>query len=286
MQTTLRRVPVAFAGAALLAAAAVAGPALAAPTGGFLDTKDLDIKVWLAPSPDAAGGVVSADLSVYLATRVLVAGPRGAEAHQDDVYTPEEVAPRFQAALGVALDPANPDAKFILDTIHLAQSDLEALVKPVKLPVQPDQTGGRVRPYVQFPALPACDHAVDDSQWHLNTSGSYPSTHAALGMLWAMMMSQLAPDRTDKLFERGYQFGESRLVCGFHYPSDLAAGRLATAALMSKLQTQPAFIDRMALARVKMDTLRGLTPPKTPPALQRALKLEGQRVLAPLSQDR
>ncbi|MCI3132068.1 phosphatase PAP2 family protein [Phenylobacterium aquaticum] len=272
---------IAALGCALALAAASAGQA--APTGGFLDDQDLKIQTWLPVTPAADGPVEVADLAVYLGTRNRVAGPRGDEAHLDDVYAPEEVAPLFKGALGVELKVSDPDAKFILDTIHLAQLDLEALVKPVKLKVQPDGTGGRVRPYVRYPNLPACQHDVDDTTWHLNTSGSYPSTHAALGMLWALMMSQLAPDRTDALAAKGYAFGESRLVCGFHYSSDLAAGRLAASVLFAKLETNKAFTDRMTVAKVKLDALRGIAPAKPSPLVAKLMKLDAQRVLKPLS---
>ncbi|HEY1926642.1 MAG TPA: phosphatase PAP2 family protein [Caulobacteraceae bacterium] len=272
-----------LAGGALALALAFAAAAGAAPTGGFLDDHDLNIVTWVPPTPVADGPVEVADLTTYFGTRALVSQARGAEAHLDDVYIPPEVAPRFKDALGIALDPANADAKFILDTIQLAQLDLEALVKPVKQPVKPDGTGGRIRPYVRFPLLPACDHAVDDSQYHLNTSGSYPSTHAGVGMLWALLMSQLASDRTDALFAKGYAFGESRLVCGFHYPSDLAAGRLAATVLVARLQTNKAFQDRMAAAKLKLDGLRGAAPPKPTPYMEKVLKLETQRVLRPLT---
>jgi acid phosphatase (class A) len=264
-----------------LAVAAVllaAAPCYSAPTGGFLDDQDLKFTAWGPPTPTPTGAVEAADLGVYLETRAAVAGQRGAVAHLDDVYRPAEVAPRFAEALGTTLTADN--AKVILNTIHLAQLDLEALVKPVKVAVA---DGGRVRPYVQFPALPACPHTVDDTQYQLNTSGSYPSTHAAVGMLWALILSQLAPDKTDALFSKGYAFGESRLVCGFHYPSDLAAGRLAATVLIARLQTNKAFQDQMTAARVELDTLRGVGPTKTTPLLERIRKREAKRVLPPLS---
>jgi acid phosphatase (class A) len=255
-----------------------ASAVVAAPTGGFLDDQDLKILAWAPPTPTGDGPTEVADLTVYLQTRALVSGARGAEAHADDVYLPADVAPRFKDALGVDLTPAN--AKVILDTIQLAQKDLEILVKPLKQPVA---NGGRVRPYVQYPTLPACQHDVDDSQFGLNKSGAYPSTHAGVGMMWALILSQLAPDKTDTVAAKGYQFGESRLVCGFHYPSDLATGRLAAAVLFARLQSNQAFKDQMAAAKLKMDEVRGLPAGKPTPAIQRLLREAPQRVPPALS---
>jgi acid phosphatase (class A) len=253
--------------AASLALLLAGSAALAAPTGGFLGDQDLKFAAWAPPTPALDGPAQVADLAVYLQTRPLVAGPRGSEAHDDDVYLPPDVAHRFKDALGIDLTPAN--AKVILDTIQLVQKDLEVLVAPVKQPVA---NGGRVRPYVQYPALPACPHVVDDSQFGLNKSGSFPSTHAGVGMLWALILTQLAPDKADAVAAKGYQFGESRLVCGFHYPSDLAAGRLAMTVLFARLQTNQAFKDQMLAAKAKMDELRGLPAIKPTPTVQKLLK--------------
>ncbi len=270
-----------LAGGALAILMICGGPAWAAPTGGFLGDQDLKVLTWMPPTPSPDSAVETADLATYLGTRALAAGPRGAEAHLDDVYMPADVAPRFSNALGVTLTPAN--AQIILNTIHLAQLDLEALVKPVKLKVKADGTGGRVRPYVQFPNLAVCPHDVDDTQYQLNESGSYPSTHAAVGMLWALVLSQLAPDRTDALFAKGYQFGESRLICGFHYPSDLAAGRLAATVLFARLETNKTFTDQVLAAKAKLDSLRGLPVAKISPLVERINKQDALRVLPPLS---
>jgi acid phosphatase (class A) len=89
-------------------------------------------------------------------------------------------------------------------------------------------------------------HRNDDLGFLLPASGSYPSGHALLGMVAGLTLSQVAPDRTDALMARGVEFGESRLICGFHYPSDLVAGRLAGSVLFSTLIQTPAFDSDLA----------------------------------------
>ena len=128
-------------------------------------------------------------------------------------------------------------------TVVLA--DDSEMLKPMKRSVD---EGGRVRPYVRFPDQPACKHDVDDSQYHLNTSGSYPSGHATYGWMWGLVLSAMVPDRADPIMQRAYAFGQSRLVCGFHYPSDLAAGRLAASALFARLMADRAFAKDFELA--------------------------------------
>ena len=50
-------------------------------------------------------------------------------------------------------------------------------------------------------------------------------------------------------------FGDSRVVCGFHYPSDVVAGRLAAAALLARLHADPAFLKDLAAARREITAL-------------------------------
>ncbi len=40
---------------------------------------------------------------------------------------------------------------------------------------------------------------------------------------------------------RGFDFGQSRVVCGFHYPSEVNAGRLMGTVMFARLMQNPAF---------------------------------------------
>lgn len=53
---------------------------------------------------------------------------------------------------------------------------------------------------------------------------SFPSAHAATAALYATLLSEAVPEFADKFEERVKSYDESRLVCGFHYPTDLEAG--------------------------------------------------------------
>lgn len=56
-------------------------------------------------------------------------------------------------------------------------------------------------------------------------NASYPSGHAAYGMACAILLSAVVPEKRAELFARARQYGESRLILGAHYPSDVAAGQ-------------------------------------------------------------
>jgi acid phosphatase (class A) len=228
------------AGAALLV-----GPASAQAPGGFLP-QPLDVHLLVPPAPPPGSLTEAQDRVVFLDTRPLVDGPRGAEAAADDVYLPAAVAPRFAEALGATL--TEEDTPLALTLIGRVVKDAEVLVAPVKQSPPPAGTG-RVRPFVMWPAEKHCPLTADDIKFHLPTTGSYPSTHAMLGWIWASVLTALAPDRADRLIARGIAFGDSRVVCGFHYRSDVEAGRLAAAALMAREQAEPGFQAALAAAK-------------------------------------
>jgi acid phosphatase (class A) len=238
--------------AAGVVAAMIATAAAAQPTGGYLDDHDLDTAAW-APARPAPGGQTDAtDIAVFFTTRAQLNGPRGAEAKADDVFEPGQVSDRFRDALGVSPE----EAPALMKVIALAQQDLGAFMDPVK--VAPPQ--GRTRPYVQFPEAPVCPHAEADRLYRMNQTGSYPSMHAALGWMWALVLADAAPDRASAVLKRGYEFGESRVICGFHFPSDLTGGRLVASGVFARLQASPAFQADMEEARRQVARLRAGKP--------------------------
>lgn len=219
------------------------------------------IKAWLPPQPAPGSAAEKADIEGFLANRhYLVDGtPRGQQAAEDDVHDPVDVLERFKEALGVALTPENAPSLMLL--IDRVQEDASAIVRPVKLSTP---AGGRIRPFMAFPDQTSCLYPKDlankragDLKYRLPENGSYPSGHALLGMIVAMILSEADPDSTDDLMARGLAFGESRLICGFHYPSDLAGGRLVASVLFARLQSSPEFQSDMAQVRDEIHRARG-----------------------------
>lgn len=56
-------------------------------------------------------------------------------------------------------------------------------------------------------------------------SGSYPSGHAANGIVMACVLAEIFPRKAEKLLERGEFHGDIRVVIGRHFPSDVEAGK-------------------------------------------------------------
>jgi acid phosphatase (class A) len=230
----------------------------------YLSANEIDV---LQQFPSVQSGKSSpslSDLLVYFSTRQLNGTEQWDQAHADDVYLAKDVALRFESAIGVKLTPDN--AKIIFHTLDKARVDMESMLVPVK--IRPP--AGRTRPYVQYPDLPACDHTDADNKHEMNKTGSYPSQHAMWGTMWALILAQLAPEHSQEILARGYQFGESRLICGFHYPSDLEAGRFLAGILFTRLQTNGTFKQDLIDSKKELEVIRGHATPEVKKAVERA----------------
>jgi hypothetical protein len=89
----------------------------------------------------------------------------------------------------------------------------------------------------------------------------------------ALILSEIAPDRSDAILARGRAFGESRTVCNVHWHSDVVAGRVMGAAAVARLHADPAFRAEVDAARTEVATRRakGLKPAGNCPAESEAL---------------
>jgi len=226
---------------------------------GFLAKDKLpDVKQWMPQQPDALSVPQQLDDMIFESTRPLLSTVRGRSAAEDDVYDADKVLQRFLPSLGAGAPDVSKNAKLV-DVIKKLEQDASNLVDPVKQKVC---AGGRVRPFVVHPGTATCltpvdlaGHADDDLvKYKLAESGSYPSTHSMIGTFTGMVLAELYPARSAEVLARGMEFGESRVVCGFHYQSDVDAGRLAAAGLMARLQGEQSFRDAMDAVRKELGT--------------------------------
>lgn len=85
---------------------------------------------------------------------------------------------------------------------------------------------------------------------------AYPSGHATRGMLFAVIIAQLAPQQEAALLERGREIGWDRVIAGMHHPSDIFAGRVIGQAAALALLANPRFQEELAAARVEFERVR------------------------------
>ena len=217
---------------------------------GYLDPKQLPDSLALLPQPAADGSAEqAADLAVHRATRPLRGSPRWDLAAVDNNLKFPKAGETFACTLGMPiLAETSPHL-----TMLLRRSLLDAGLSTYAA----KDHYKRLRP---FAALKETTCAPQDEAM-LSKDGSYPSGHAAVGWAWALILSELAPDRANALLQRGHAFGQSRVVCGVHWQSDVDQGRLVGAAAVARLHADPTFQAQAALARAEIAQARARSAP-------------------------
>jgi acid phosphatase (class A) len=94
-------------------------------------------------------------------------------------------------------------------------------------------------------------------------NGAYPSGHATVGWTWALILAELAPEKSEALLTRGLAFGQSRVVCNLHWQSDVNQALILGAATVARLHAEPAFVADMNAARAEIDKVRAKDLPPT-----------------------
>ncbi len=79
----------------------------------------------------------------------------------------------------------------------------------------------RKRPYQEDSAINVCVPPVAD-----NLNHSYPSGHTTLGYAMGIVLANLIPEKSKEILDRAHLYGENRINCGAHFPSDVTGGQV------------------------------------------------------------
>lgn len=200
------------------------------------------------PAPDSPLGV--ADLAIFHATRALEGGPRWALATNDDRIDRRSLLGDFGCSVGIDLGSRETPA--ITRVLLRSNADLFAVVGKAKDRYQ------RPRPFVTEQGAVCIEPSEDFAK-----SGSYPSGHAAAGWLYALVLAEIDPGNSASIMARGRAYGESRVVCGVHYASDIEGGRVTASTLVAALHGMAEFQVDILAARTELAELRVAPPPKS-----------------------
>lgn len=100
----------------------------------------------------------------------------------------------------------------------------------------------RKRPYLDDPSL-ADGKPV--------AGGSYPSGHSTRGMTYALVLTELFPDKRGELLTMGRSIGWHRVILAKHFPTNVFAGRVLAQAIIREMKVSPDF--QRDLAEVKAE---------------------------------
>lgn len=219
------------------------------PPKGYLDpAPGLDGAMIVGPPPEPKSARDQADHKTFDQTRRLAGTPAWDKAIADADLSGAEGFKSFSCAAGVRIGPE--DTPVLARLLLRMTDDASTIYQPAKAVFQ------RKRPPVGN-TKPIC---VPREKW-IETDGSYPSGHGMIGWSWGLVISEVAPEHASAVLARGRAFGDSRIVCGVHFQSDIEAGRYLGAAMVSKLHQNAAFISDLATAKAEVATSRAKGAP-------------------------
>lgn len=199
----------------------------------------------LPPPPDGASITFLNDQARYSWGKTLRNTERGAQAARDARVDGNGVPMAFSEAFGIEINEAN--APEILKLIIGMREDAGDLgTREAK------NYYNRQRPFSFYDE----DTCNPEQQAELSTNGSYPSGHTSIGWATALVLAEINPERQNEILKRGYEMGESRVICGYHFQSDVDAGRITGAVTVARLHADPAFQAQLAKAKEEFKMLK------------------------------
>lgn len=212
-----------FAGALIVVLALGIQSATAQDDGGWINRIDVEHMV---PPPPARGSRIEQDeiVEIYRAQSLATPAAKALAKHDNDVEDPTI----FAGVIGPRWDLSKlPKTKLLLQRVM----DVD----------RPDSSSAkkyyhRARPWIVDPKIQTC--AGHDSGPALN---SYPSGHAMLGYELGVVLASLMPEKAQSILARAELYGENRILCGFHFRSDVTAGQQYGTVLAVEMLQHPRF---------------------------------------------
>lgn len=228
------------------------------PVNAYFTTGEMpDIRKFLPAPPDSVVNKFTYDVSQYMWGKSMRKDPVRAEiARRDAEYGLRYIIQEFSEPFGLQISrEGTPEIYRLLREATATCDSICTIPKSYYM---------RRRPFMVFN-----EHTLTpDSEASLSRNGSYPSGHTILGWSAALLLTEINPANADTLIARGYMYGESRVIVGAHWQSDVDAGYLAASVAYAKLHTSERFLEQMRKAREEFQRLTN--PVITEPARRSA----------------
>jgi acid phosphatase (class A) len=217
-------------------------PTLAAQEPLYLAHGEVDLTFYLPPPPANGSIEERAEIGAMLTIQSTRTDAQRLRSTQDAEFS----VFRFADVLGANFDRTHlPITAAFFDKIFASTWSLIGHGK---------DTWHRPRPFETISALHPED-SVRNGVINPQTGSigpSYPSGHAFLGMVAAILLSDAVPEKRAALFARGDEYGKNRVVALVHYPSDVQAGQRAAAIAVFALMTHPEFVRDFENAKAEL----------------------------------
>ena len=211
----------------------------------YLTADEVPNAVYWLPEPPAPGSSqFLSDISQYFwGKQQRLDSLRAKKAIREVVSEVADMAVLFSEAFGMEISAEKTPAIYKVINRGVPTIRLSA--------AKPKNTYLRKRPYVYFnePTL------IPSEEEHLRKTGSYPSGHTVRGWGMALLLSEINPAAQDELFKLGYEWGQSRVIAGYHWQSDVDASRMLAAACHARLHSCKEFLDDMKNAKKEFEKI-------------------------------
>ena len=195
----------------------------------------------LPPQENSAGQI--RDKAIFQDMQAQKGSASWAQAAIDADLTDEHLGKPFSEVFGIEINEKNTPTLFSM--MQKIRSDSNVTTKSAK------QHYNRTRPFISM-NVSTC---TPQDETTLKSNGSYPSGHTTIGWTYALLLAELRPDRQEEIIQRGYEYGQSRVVCNMHWQSDVDAGRVIASAQFARLQADPHFQKDMKKAKKEIQRL-------------------------------
>lgn len=197
------------------------------------------------PAPPVRGEMRFAyDSAQYVWGKQMRPTPRGAKAKADAEYSVHRMAVIFSPVIGVEISEKHtPELwKLLTDATRTASFACDSA----------KSTYMRRRPYMVYnePTL------VPEDEEDLRHNGSYPSGHTTLGWTTALILCEICPEEENAILKEGFEYGQSRVIAGFHWQSDVDAARMIAGAAFARLHTSKAYLKQLKKAQKEYKKLK------------------------------
>ena len=192
----------------------------------------------LPPPPEEGSAHFEYDREMYEYGKSLRESDRGKTAVADANASGKGIAEGFSAAFGMEITRKNTPEIYKLIN-HMKEDAGDLATRHAK------QYYHRVRPFDRFRE----DSSIPGAQKAFSDNGSYPSGHTAIGWAVALVLAEINPERQEEILIRGLEMGQSRVISGFHYQSDVDAARIVAAGVVARLHADQDFSRQLKKAK-------------------------------------
>lgn len=211
----------------------------------FLTKDDVPNAVnYLPAPPDTASVLFWGDYAQYQWGKSIRNTARGELAREQAEMDCNSILRGYSSVVGIEMSDQLTPEIYVL--CNQTESDVVNGTKKAK------KHYNRKRPFVQFKEGTL---VPEEEESHI-FSGSYPSSHSATGWGIALVLVELFPEYQDAILKHGWEYGQSRVIAGYHYQSDVDAARLSASAVVARLHADQGFQKQIEKAKKELKGIR------------------------------